>query len=45
MYDPESYDELNGDFVMAEHDDIINNNNEEHIPRSKGILKIINLPL
>ena len=36
MYDPDGYDELNGDFGMAEYDENIDNENKEHIPRAKG---------
>ena len=35
MYNLGSQDEINGDFGMAEHYDNSDNNNEEHIPRSK----------
>ena len=36
MYDPDSDNELNGDFIMAEHDDNSNSYNKEHIPIAKG---------
>ena len=36
MYDPDSDDKLNGDFVMTEYDDNKNNDNKNHIPREKG---------
>ena len=35
MYNPDSKDELNGDFRMVEHDDNIDNDNKDHIPREK----------
>ena len=35
MYNPDSKDELNGDFRMVEHDDNIDNDNKYHIPREK----------
>ena len=36
VYDPDSDDELNVDFVMVEHDDNSGNYNKYHIPRAKG---------
>ena len=35
VYDPDSDDELNGDFRMAENGDNSDNDNKEHIPRAK----------
>ena len=35
QYYPDSEDELNGYFGIAEHDDNSDNDKEEHIPRSK----------
>ena len=35
MYDPDSDNELNGDFIMAEHDNNSDNENGEHIPKEK----------
>ena len=36
VYDPDSDDELNEYFRTTEHDDNIENDNKEHIPRAKG---------
>ena len=41
MYDLNSDKELNGDFRMADHDDISEPDNAEHIPREK-LIKIKN---
>ena len=35
MYDPDSDDELNGDFLMAEFDYNSDNDKKEHTPRAK----------
>ena len=36
MYDPDSEDELNGYFVMEEHDNNRDNDNTEYLPIAKG---------
>ena len=35
MEDPRSDNKLNGDFVIAEYDDKLNNDKWEHIPKAK----------